>query len=248
MIKMMRADRLLANLGYGSRKDVTNIIKSGVFVVAGTCVTDPQMHVSLDDVKTKGATIEEQPLDPLFPLSIILHKPVGYVCSRDDGDGATIFELLPFRFNVRNPKLCPAGRLDKDTTGLVILTDDGEIMHKLISPRTHVEKIYQIQVRDAFKGDEAAIFGSGTLMLKSEKKPLLPVQFLPDGDRSARLVLKEGRYHQVRRMFGAIGNEVLSLHRSHVGGINLDNLPEGEWRILPAPELTAIITTPKAER
>lgn len=247
MTQHIRADKLLANLGYGSRKDVTRLIRAGALTVAGQVVDRADRRISLDAVRAHGAQIDGQPLDPLSPLMIMLHKPAGYVCSRDDGDGASIFELLPFRFHVRTPALAPAGRLDKDSTGLVFLTDDGDLMHRIISPKTHLPKVYTVRVADPFRGDEAQIFGAGDMMLKSEQKPLLPVVFTPTGDCTAQMVLREGRYHQIRRMFGAIGNKVEALARVHIGPLTLEGLSPGDWRFLRDDERDAMAGALKGE-
>jgi 16S rRNA pseudouridine516 synthase len=231
----MKLVKLLANLGYGSRKEVQRLIRAGA-------VTDDQGHVLGESDFPPHASIRfrGEPLDPPFPLLLMLNKPDGYTCSADD-PGATIYDLLPARFALRNPVLSPVGRLDKDTTGLLLLTDDGQLLHKIIHPKSGCLKIYHAVLDRPLQGHEAALFASGELVLRNEGKPLLPAGLEVVGDKQARVTLHEGRYHQVRRMFAAAGNHVLALQRIAIGGLCLPaDLPEGEWRELTADERTAI--------
>ena len=231
----MKLVKLLANLGYGSRKEVQRLIRAGA-------VTDDTGAVLGENANPPHATIRfrGEPLEPAFPLLIMLHKPDGYTCSADD-PGATIYDLLPPRFALRNPPLSPIGRLDKDTTGLLLLTDDGQLLHRIIHPKSGCLKTYQATLDRPLEGHEKDLFGSGELVLRSETKPLLPAGYEAIGDKEALVTLHEGRYHQVRRMFAAAGNHVLSLKRISIGGLPLpDDLPEGEWRELTATERIAI--------
>src|SRR5690606_38496753 len=131
-----------------------------------------------------------------------------------------------------SPTLSTVGRLDRDTSGLLLMTDDGQLLHRIISPKSQLPKVYEATLAEPLRGDEAATFASGTLMLESEKTPLLPAGLEVVSPTQARLTLHEGRYHQVRRMFAAVGHHVVALHRSQVGGLTLDGLPEGQWRLL----------------
>jgi 16S rRNA pseudouridine516 synthase len=133
---------------------------------------------------------------------------------------------------VRDPALSTVGRLDRDTSGLLLFTDDGALLHRIISPKSNVPKVYEATLANDLRGDEAATFASGTLLLESETTPLLPAELEVLAPRKARLTLHEGRYHQVRRMFAAVGNHVEALHRVSVGGLALGDLPAGEWRML----------------
>ena len=166
----------------------------------------------------------------------MLHKPAAYTCSTKDS-GRLIYDLLPHRFRDRSPALSPVGRLDRDTTGMLLMTDDGALLHRIVSPKSRLDKRYVVELAEDLRGDEGAAFASGTLMLESEYKPLLPAELIVLGPRRAELVLHEGRYHQVKRMFAAVGNHVLTLHRSGVGGLRLDGLQEGQWRLLDAADL-----------
>src|SRR5690606_39246908 len=183
-----------------------------------------------------------EPLDPLFPLTIILNKPDGYTCSAED-PGSTIYDLLPERFAHRKPGLNPIGRLDKDTTGMLLMTDDGKLLHKIIHPKSGCLKTYHAVLDRPLEGHEAELFASGTLMLHSETKPLLPARMEAIGEKEALITLHEGRYHQVRRMFAAAGNHVLGLKRVSIGGLKLpEDLEEGDWRELTAGELASVFS------
>jgi len=231
----MKLVKLIANLGYGSRKEAQRMIRSGA-------VTDDTGRVLGEDEMPlpERIRVRGEPLDPPFPLVIILNKPDGCTCGGED-PGDTIYDLLPPRFACRNPGLNPVGRLDKDTTGMLLLTDDGKLLHRIIHPKSGCLKVYHATLDRPLDGHEAALFASGTLVLNSETKPLLPAPLEVLGEMEALITLHEGRYHQVRRMFAAAGNHVLSLKRISIGGLQLpDDLPEGEWRILIPEELAAV--------
>lgn len=230
----MRIVRLISNLGYGSRKEVAAMFREGR-------VTDPRGDVLYADDKREHADIrvDGEPLDPLIGLTLMLNKPVGYTCSTTD-PGAVIYDLLPERFRHRSPTLASVGRLDRDTTGLLLMTDDGALLHRIVSPKAKLQKVYRAQLARDLKGDEAKIFASGKLKLESERTALAPAELKVLGPREAELVITEGRYHQVRRMFAAVGNHVESLHRSQIGGLTLSDLPEGKWRILHAQDLDVL--------
>ncbi len=164
----------------------------------------------------------------------MLNKPVGYVCSHRD-EGKLVYELLPERWTRRNPPVTTVGRLDKETSGLLILTDDGKLVHQLTSPKRHVPRVYVAVLDRDLRGDEPAAFASGTIILDGEDKPLLPAELVALEARRARVTLREGRYHQVRRMFAAMGNHVVSLHRESFGALELGDLVECQWRFV-SPE------------
>jgi 16S rRNA pseudouridine516 synthase len=222
----MKLIKLIANLGYGSRKQVAAMFRAGM-------VTDAQGEVLYadDQVAHEDIRIDGQPLDPPAGLLLMLHKPVGYTCSTKD-PGRIVYDLLPPRFRLRSPMLSTVGRLDRDTSGLLLLTDNGALLHRIVSPKTHLPKVYEAALAQDLRGDEAELFASGTLVLESENEPLAPAHLEVVAPRIARLTLTEGRYHQVRRMFAAVGNHVVSLHRSRIGGLALDDLPAGQWRTL----------------
>ena len=224
----MKLVKSLANLGYGSRKQVALMFREGRVTDAAGEVLYADDAPAWEDVRVDG-----EPLDPPPGLLLVLHKPVGYTCSTRDR-GRLVYDLLPPRFALRSPALSTVGRLDRDTSGLLLMTDDGQLLHRIISPRSKLPKVYEATLAAPLRGDEAAIFASGTLMLDAEKTPLLPAELEVLAPARVRLTLHEGRYHQVRRMFAAVGNHVETLHRSRVGGLVLGDLPEGEWRVLDA--------------
>ena len=231
MSKSMKLVKHLANLGYGSRKEVAWMFREGR-------VTDAAGEVLYaDDPLDHGnVRVDGEPLDPPQGLVLMLHKPAGYTCSTKD-KGRIVYDLLPERFRLRDPVLSTVGRLDRETTGLLLMTDDGGLLHRIVSPKSKLAKVYEATLAQDLRGDEAALFASGTLVLESETTPLLPARLDVLGPRHARLTLHEGRYHQVRRMFAATGNHVEALHRPQVGGLALDGLPEGQWRALDAADL-----------
>ncbi len=232
----MKLVKLLANLGYGSRKEVQRFIKAGAVTdVSGRTLRESDLPPH-DQILFRNEL-----LDPPAPLTIMMNKPDGYTCSTED-PGDTIYDLLPSRFAQRNPGLNPIGRLDKDTTGLLLMTDDGKLLHKIIHPKSGCLKVYHAKLDRPLQGHEAELFASGTLLLNSETKPLLPAQMEIIGEKEALITLHEGRYHQVRRMFAAAGNHVLELKRISIGGLKLsDDLPEGEWCVLTEDELKALV-------
>lgn len=232
----MKLVRLIANLGYGSRKQVAQMFRQGLVTDAAGEVLYADDRVDHADVRIEG-----EPLDPAPGMLLMLHKPVGYTCSTRD-PGRIVYDLLPPRFRLRKPLLSTVGRLDRDTSGLLLMTDDGALLHRITSPRSAVPKTYEAELAEPLRGDEAALFASGTLMLDSETTPLQPALLEPTGERSARLTITEGRYHQVRRMFAAAGNHVEALHRSRVGALELGDLPEGEWRLLDEAERGAVFS------
>lgn len=231
----MKLLKLIANLGYGSRRDVAAMFRDGRIADAQGDVLYADDRVNPADVRVDG-----EPLDPPTGLAIMLHKPVGFTCSMRD-PGRIVHDLLPPRYRRRKPALSTVGRLDRDTSGLLLLTDDGDLLHRIISPRARIPKVYEATLSQALRGDEAALFASGTLMLQSETAPLAPAVLEPLSPRRARLTITEGRYHQVRRMFAAVGNHVEELHRVRIGELPLDDdLPPGQWRCLSEQDIARL--------
>lgn len=226
----MKLLRRIANLGYGSRKDVTAMFRAGRITHANGEVlyADDMLdeHARHEDVRVDG-----EPLDPPPGLLLMLHKPVGCTCSKKD-KGELVYDLLPPRFALRDPSLSTVGRLDRETSGLLLMTDDGVLLHRIQSPKAQVAKVYEAMLARPLRGDEAKVFASGKLRLESDDTPLLPAELEVLGPRHARLTLHEGRYHQARRMFAAVGNHVEALHRAQVGGLGLGDLAPGQWRAL----------------
>ncbi len=237
----MKLLRRIANLGYGTRKQVTVLFREGRVTDANGDVLyaddELDVHARHEDVRIDG-----EPLDPAPGLLLMLHKPVGVTCSTKD-QGRLVYDLLPPRFRLRDPLLSTVGRLDRETSGLLLFTDDGALLHRIISPKAELPKVYEATLARPLRGDEAALFASGALMLESETKPLLPAELTVLDDGRARLVLHEGRYHQVRRMFAAVGNHVEALHRPQVGGLALDGLEAGRWRVLDEDDRHRLFAT-----
>ena len=233
----MKLVKLIANLGYGSRREVALMFREGR-------ITDADGEVLYADDKVPHAAIfiDGEPLDPAPGLVIAMNKPVGYTCSTRD-PSRLVYDLLPPRFRMRDPLLSTVGRLDRETSGLLLLTDDGKLLHRIISPKTHVAKVYEAHLAQDLRGDEAALFASGTLMLESETTPLAPARLEVLAPQRARITVTEGRYHQVRRMFAATGNAVTALERVAVGGLRLADLglEAGQWRKLSQDEVARIV-------
>jgi 16S rRNA pseudouridine516 synthase len=223
--------KYLANLGYGTRREVTRMVDERRVTRRDGSVVREGNAFAHDDILIDG-----EPLDSAPGALLMLHKPVGYVCSTKEASHL-IYELLPPRFLSRSPVMAPIGRLDRDTSGLLLVTDDGQMSHRLSSPRTHLPKVYEARLASDLRGDEVELFASGTLMLASETTPLQPATLEVIDCRSVRITLTEGRYHQVRRMFAAVGNHVEKLHRSAIGGLDLGSLEVGKWRVLTPSDL-----------
>ena len=220
-----RIDAHLSSLGYCTRSEAKKFLRIYELYVKEDRVFDPSIKAYHSDIK-----INDEPLDP-ETITILLNKPSGFICSHNDA-GSLIYSLIPARWNRRNPKIATIGRLDVDTTGAIILTDDGALNHKLSSPKSDISKVYEATLAVPLKGDEAEIFASGKLMLNGEKKPLLPASLEVINPTLVRLEICEGKYHQVKRMFASVGNRVLTLHRISFGGFSVEDLKEGEYKFI----------------
>lgn len=225
---MRRLDQLLANLGYCSRREVRDWLKAGRVTVRGQSAKDAGKKVIASEVQVDGAA-----LDHPDGILLLLHKPTGLVCSHDEREGPNVYSLLPARWRARNPQVTSIGRLDKDTSGLLLLTDQSQLVHRLTSPKHKVPKVYRATLDREPPAGVAELFASGTLQLDGEKAPCAPAQLRMLAAQEAELTLTEGKYHQVRRMFASQGCTVLTLHRSHFGDLALGNLTAGQWRELP---------------
>ncbi len=225
---MRRLDQTLANLGYCSRREARDWLRAGRVRVAGEPADDPGQRVAADAV-----TVDGEPLDHPDGLLLLYHKPAGQVCSHDGREGPSVYDALPERWRRRNPPVTSIGRLDKETTGLLLLTDASELVHRLTSPRHKVPKVYRAVLEGAVPVAAGERFAAGTLLLPGEEQPCAPATLEVLGPREARLTLTEGRYHQVRRMFAALGASVVALHRESFGALTLEGLAAGEWRVLP---------------
>lgn len=223
----MRADALLSRFGYCTRREAAAWIKQGRVTLNGVPVKQASSSVDVDAVAVDGAPVP-------FPhgLYVALHKPLGYTCSHSEEEGGRpVYDLLPARWLARSPQVQSVGRLDKETSGLLLLTDDGAFLHALTSPRHHVPKVYEFATSSPVPPSAVELFAEGSLMLRGEKSPCLPAQLELLGPCAGRLTLHEGRYHQVRRMLASVGAPVQSLCRVQFGPLSLDSLglAPGEW-------------------
>ncbi len=230
-----RLDRLLSRLGYATRREVRALIRERRIEVKGVARPRPDTKVRPCDVRLDGA-----PLEDAGPLAIALYKPAGWICDRVPHD-RHVFMLLPERWQRRRPPLSVAGRLDRDAEGLVILSDDGQLVHRLTHPRWHVPRVYRVRFAGALAEDAEMRVAEG-MKLEGEAKPLRPAVLRRIGEREVELELSEGRYHQVKRMIAALGGRVASLRREAIGGLRLADLglAPGEYRKLDAEMLARI--------
>ena len=230
----MRLDRLLSQATGLSRKQAGIEIRKKRVKVAGEVVRDSARLVD------PGAEVAWRDEKVALPggLYLMLYKPAGVVCARSDAEHATVLDLLPPEMAQR---VHIVGRLDKDTTGLLLLTDDGDWSHRITSPRHGCAKTYRAELAEALPADAGQRFAQG-ILLRNEKQPTRPATLERIGERSARVILHEGRYHQVRRMFAALGNHVTGLHREAVGGLQLDaEMVPGQWRELSDAEREGLV-------
>lgn len=229
----MRLDKFLAEQTGLTRSQAGKALRSGAVSVNGIIEKNSAAKISETDlICYQGEMLEWVSTGQYF----MLYKPQGYVCSHDDGDYPTVFSFFDYPLNQR---LHCAGRLDVDTTGLVLLTDDGQWSHRITSPKHHCEKTYLVTLADPIEEHYAEEFAKG-ILLRGEKSPTLPASFEAVDDYNVHLTISEGRYHQVKRMFAALGNKVVALHRWKIGDIVLDDdLCEGELRPLTAQEIEA---------
>ena len=235
-----RVDKLLGSMGYGSRTEMARLGRAGGVVLDGVELTDVSKRIPVTPDLPSRMQVEGQPLDPPPGLVLMLNKPLGMTCSHKE-DGALVYDVLPDRWRRRDPAISTIGRLDKATTGLLLLTDDGDLLHRVISPKRHVAKVYRATLARPLAGTEADLFAAGGLVLEGEDKPLAPAALEVLSPTEVRLTVTEGRYHMVRRMFAAVGNHVETLHRERIGGLALpDDLAPGDWRLLEPGEIDAI--------
>ena len=229
----MRLDKFIASATVYSRTDAKKLIKTGNVSVNGHVYrkTDSAINPTQDQIQ-----LFDQTLSSPQARYLMLHKPEGVICANEDSEHPTVLDLInePKKYSLQI-----VGRLDKDTTGLVLLTDDGQWNHKVTSPNKGCTKTYRVKLKHPLKGDEVEQFKNG-LLLKSETKKTRPATLIINDEFHATLSISEGRYHQVKRMFGAVGNRVETLHRQSIGAINLDpELTPGDYRPLTDDEIKA---------
>lgn len=229
----MRLDKFLCDALGATRKEATKIIKSGDVTVDGVVQKSGAFKVAEDS----GVEWQGRELSKPGPRYIMLFKPDGFVCSHEDGFNHTAFMLLD---EVKMENLHFAGRLDVDTTGLVLVTDDGQWSHRVTSPKHKCDKTYRVWLADPVQESYQQAFAQG-IALKGEKTLTLPAHLEVIDDREVVLTIHEGKYHQVKRMFAALGNKVEALHRERIGAIELDEtLEPGEYRYLTQQEIDSV--------
>jgi 16S rRNA pseudouridine516 synthase len=227
----MRLDKYVASTTEFSRSEVKRLIKSGHITINNICADDPGMHVSAPEDIVRVNDIAVAPPQSRY---FMLHKPLGYVCSTQDSENPIVLDLLEER---NKSQLQIAGRLDKETSGLILITDNGQWNHRVTSPNRNCYKHYQVKLARPLLPELVEKFKQG-IMLNNEKRPTLPAKLVIESELHAELIIQEGKYHQVRRMFAAVGNHVTSLHRSRIGKIVLDPiLQPGDYRLLTQEEV-----------
>ncbi len=231
-----RLDKFLASQNLGSRKEAAKLIRSGAVAVNGSPARDGAQKL---DPGTDRVTVNGEPVAYREHLYLMMNKPAGVLSASSDKRAATVLDLLPPELRRRG--LFPAGRLDKDTTGLLLITDDGDLAHRMLSPKNHVYKLYQAKLRDPVTEQDVEAFRQGVSQGGQSFAPArLWTENGEDGE-AAMVEIREGKYHQVKRMFQAVGNQVLFLKRLKIGGLWLDGtLPEGDVRLLTQTEIDAI--------
>jgi len=232
----LRLDAYLAHAGLASRKEARRLIRKGHVQVEGEVCKD-----SARRILTERVLLDEEEIDsPITQTDFLLHKPVGVACSHDEREAPLVFDLLDEV--LRRRELRMAGRLDRATSGLLILTTDGDLVHQLTHPTRKVAKRYRIEFEGTLAEDAVDQCQAG-ILLRGEERPTLPAQLQIESPTTANLILREGRTHQVRRMIRALGGEVVALHRDRVGGLDLPaDLAPGELRPLPRLERDKLLS------
>lgn len=226
----MRLDKFVSHATGLPREISKRLIRKRQVQVNGSMVSNAALQVE----ETDSVTLEGETLHIPGPRYLMLHKPAGVVCATEDGDHPTVLDLIE---DMDTEGLSIGGRLDIDTTGLVLLSDDGQWLHRVTSPRHLFSKVYRAILQEPLDQQTIDSFAVG-MLLRGEDKPTAPAQCEALPDNGARVTLNEGRYHQVKRMFAACGNHVLSLHREKIGAITLDDaLAEGQYRALTETEI-----------
>lgn len=230
---MMRLDKMLAHSGYGSRKEVKEFIRKGFVLVNGEIITDDDYKVDEinDEVIIANETVEYEK-----NIYLMLNKPSGYVSATFDNYDPTVLDLIS---GFENRNIFPVGRLDKDTVGLLVITNDGMLAHQLLSPKNHVEKKYFLRYEGIFYEKTHTIFEEGVVLDDGYK--CMPAKFIDLGNQEAYIIIQEGKFHQVKRMMEAVGCKVTYLKRIEFGNIKLDeSLKEGQYRSLTLEEINSI--------
>lgn len=231
-----RLDKFLVSQNIGSRKEISKLVRMGAVSVNGEIARDCALKLDpqKDSVQVSGREVAYRE-----HLYIMMNKPAGVLSATEDRKARTVLDLLPPELQRRG--LFPAGRLDKDTTGLLLITDDGDFAHRMLAPKSHVYKLYEALTRDPVTQADVAAFEAGLCYGRLQFAPARLRTEEKEGKLVALVEIREGKFHQVKRMFEAVGNQVLSLKRLKIGGLWLDNtLPEGAARLLEEQEISRI--------
>lgn len=237
----MQLEDILYSQGFGARRTCLGLVQQGLVTVNGALVTDPHEDFAPDGL---DFTVEGRPWTFHAKAYVMLHKPAGYECSQKPSAWPSIYTLLPGPLRQRpvkggQPGVQAIGRLDQDTTGLLLLSDDGAFIHKMSSPKHHVPKVYQVETADPVDAGQVRRLLEG-VVLNDDPKPVRAAACEQTGPRSLALTLTEGKYHQVKRMVAAVGNAVAGLHRSRIGNLELPHgLAPGHWQWLTPEQLRA---------
>lgn len=231
----MQLERILQSQGFGSRKTCRALVRAGRVAVAGETCVDPFQEIDPTQLRFR---VDDQAWIYRAQAYLMLHKPVGYECSRSPRHHPSVLSLLPGPLVARGVQ--PVGRLDEDTTGLLLLTDDGQLIHRLTSPRHKVAKVYEVTTKHAVDEHQLAALATG-VQLHDETAPIAAAACTRLAENLLQLTLTEGKYHQVKRMVAAAGNRVVALKRVTIGTLTLpDDLQPGQWRWLETADLACL--------
>lgn len=235
-IIMMRLDKYLADMGVGTRTEVKKLIRQGQISVDGTVVKLPEMKIDIDRSKV---TCKGQPVAYESFEYYMLNKPSGVVSATTDSKDKTVLDLID---NKKRKDLFPVGRLDKDTEGLLLITNDGEMAHRLLSPKKHVDKVYYAKIEGVVTEEDQKAFAEGVSLGSGEKAKPADLEILVSDEISEiRLTIQEGKFHQVKRMFESVNKKVIYLKRLSMGSLILDEtLKLGEYRKLTEEEIRTL--------
>lgn len=230
-MKSIRLDKYLADAQLGTRSAVRQLLKKGLITVNGEIIKKPEFKI---DPASDRVCFDTQEISPEHEVYYMLNKPSGVVSATRDNHDRTVLDL--FEQQDRRPDLSPVGRLDKDTVGLLLITNDGALSHRLLSPRRHVDKTYFVRVNGVITEQMTEAFAAGLDI--GDEKPTLPARLERLSENEAAVTIHEGRFHQIKRMFHAAGCEVIYLKRLSMGSLLLDeSLPEGSYRKLTPEEI-----------
>ncbi|KGJ29744.1 rRNA pseudouridine synthase [Staphylococcus haemolyticus] len=225
----MRLDKFLANMGVGTRTEVKQLLKKGKVTVNTSVEKSPKSHINpTEDI----VCVNEKQVEFVNNVYIMLNKPKGYISATHDESNRTVIDLIP---EYQHLNIFPVGRLDKDTEGLLLITNDGQFSHDLMSPSKHVSKTYEVTSQNPVTKADIDAFKKGIILSDG---PVKPAQLTRINETTSQVTIYEGKYHQVKRMFHAIENEVLELKRLKIANLALDeNLKSGEYKLLSDKEL-----------